>query len=314
MRVKNLKKNKLVIALLVMILSYIPLKLNAQDFDVTVIMDMQTLSNDVKDKLKDFKQQVEDYYNKNKFANGDIYKIKATIQFSFNGSNGFDNYDTKMFVASQRIIDKADKKTNPRYSTLFRILDERCTFTYNRSMPFIYSSVRFDSFLSLLDYYAFMMLGYDADSYFPARLFPQQCGTQYFQKAQDICNKPMSDRNGWTETGGGSKPSRLQLVQEILNPKFMDFRTAIFEYHWRGLDSLGLSKNSYDYILNALDKMVKIKKTEPKTYNIDLFFEAKNQEIADTFLDYGNKKIYDKIILIDPSHQRIYEEAKSRAH
>jgi hypothetical protein len=314
MRVKNSKKYKIMFVILTLLMCYIPLKLNAQDFEVSVVMDMQTLSNDVKDKLKDFKQQVEDYYNRNKFANEEIYKIKATIQFSFLGSNGFDAYDAKVFVASSRIIDKPDKKVNPKYSTVFKYVDERCSFTYNRSMPFIYNSIRFDTFLSLLDYYAFIMLGFDADSYFPARFFQQKCGTPYFQKANDICNKPMSDRNGWTETGGGSKPSRLQLVQELLNPKFMDFRVAFFEYHWRGLDSLGLTKNAYDYIINAIEKISNIKKTEPKAFNVDIFFETKFQEIADTFLDYGNKKIYDKLSLLDPSHQRIYDDAKSRAH
>jgi hypothetical protein len=162
-----------------------------------------------------------------------------------------------------------------------------------------------------MDYYAYMMLGYDQDSYFPKD--DPKNKSIYFTKAQDICNKQMSDRNGWTETGGGSKPSRLQLVQELLNPRYDDFRNGFFEYHWFGLDSMGYSKNSYNIILNALKKIGNIKKKEVKAFNIDLFFEAKNAEIADLFLNYGDKKVYDQLILFDPSHQRIYEDAKKRA-
>jgi len=311
--VKNSKVHKIILLLLTIVVCNSPGRLFSQDFEVSVLVDMTTLSNDVRDKLKDFKQQVEDYYNKNKFADGDIYKIKATLQFSFRGSNGFDVYDAQLFIASSRIIDKSDKLVNPKYSTAFRYVDERCSFTYNRSMPFVYNFIRFDSFLSLLDYYAFIMLGFDSDSFFPARIIPQKSGTPYFQKANDICNKPMSDRKGWTETGGGSKPSRLQFAQELMNPRFMDFRVAYFDYHWKGLDSLGYTKNAYEYILNALEKITAVKKTEPKAFSIDIFYDTKNQEIADLFLDYGNKKVYDRLMLLDPAHQRIYEEAKAKA-
>jgi hypothetical protein len=296
--------------------------LYAQDFDCTVLVNVDALNLDAKDRLKELKQNVEDYFNKNKFYDNqyfnetnqpgaDMYKIKATLQFTFTSSNGFDGYSAQILFVSQRIIDKSDKKTNPKYTTTFRFNDERCNFNYNRSLPFIRNDTRFDSFISLLDYYAFMMLGYDQDSFFPKD--DQKNRSIYFQKAIDICNKPITDRTGWTETGGGSKPSRLQLVQELLNTRFDDYRTGYFEYHWLGLDSLGTSKNAYKYILGALQKISNIKKKEVKAFNIDMFFEEKNLEISDIFLNYGDKSVYDQLILIDPSHQRIYEEAKKKA-
>jgi hypothetical protein len=315
MNCKNILKS-----IIVLLLIYSG-SLKAQDFEVQVTMVVDALSQDAKDKLKDFKQQVEDYFNRNKFYDNsyfnennmpgaELYKIKASIQFNFKGGNA-DNYDAQIFIASQRILDRYDKKQNPKYTTVFKILDERCSFYYSRTMQLIKNDLRFDPFLSLLDYYAYMMLGYDQDSFFP-KDDPKNKST-YFTKAQDICNKPMSDRNGWSETGGGSKPSRLQLVQELLNPRYEDFRNAFFEYHWFGLDSMGYSKNSYKIILKALKKMGDIKKKEVKAYNVDLFFDSKNTEIADLFLNYGDKKVYDQLILIDPSHQRIYEEAKKKA-
>lgn len=294
----------------------------SQDFEMTVTVNTDALAADAKDRVKDMKQQVEDYFNKNRFYDNslfnennrpgaELYKVKSAMQITFKGTNGFDNYDAQILILSQRIIDRPDKRNNPRYTTLFRILDERCKFTYNRSLPFIRNEFRFDSFLSLLDYYAFMILGFDQDSFFP-KDHPKN-RSFYFQKAFDICNKPMTDRTGWTETGGGSKPSRLQLVQELLNPKFDDFRNGVYEYHWLGIDSLGYTRDAYSYIFNAIEKMSAIKKKEVKTFNIDLFFEAKNLEIAETFLNYGDKSIYDKLSKLDPAHQRIYEDYKIKA-
>lgn len=293
----------------------------AQDFETQVVVNVDALSVDAKDRVTNFKQQVEDYFNRNKFYDNnyfnetnmpgsELYKIKVMVQFYFKSASG-DNYDAQLLVASQRIIDRYDKKQNPKYTTTFKILDERCSFTYNKSMQFIKNDLRFDSFLSLLDYYAYMILGYDQDSFFPKD--DPKNNSIYFQKALDICNKPMSDKKGWTETGGGSKPSRVQLVQELLNTRYENFRNGFFEYHWFGLDSMGYSKNSYSIILSALKKIGDIKKKEVKAYNIDLFFENKNVEIADLFMNYGDRKVYDQLILIDPSHQRIYEEAKKKA-
>ena len=214
-----------------------------------------------------------------------------------------------MFFAGQRIVDDKAKYQNPpgyQYTTTFRFLDERCAFTYNRSMPFMKNDVRFDPLLSLLDFYAYVILGFDEDSYFP------KGGNRYFQKALDVCNKPMSDRNGWTE-GGGGKPTRVQLMQEMLNSRFDDFRQGFWEYYWMGIDSISTSKNAYKYILSAIEKMYNVKKKEVKAYNIDLFFEAKATEIAEKFLLYGDKSVYDKLTKFDPAHQRIYEDYKAKA-
>ena len=296
--------------------------LNAQDFDVTITLNTDAIPSDAKDRVKDLKQQLEDYINKNKFYDNalfnetnrpgaDAYKIKAGIQITFKGASGIDQYDAQVLILSQRIIDKEDKRQNPRYTVLFKYIDERCKFTYNRSIQFIKNEFRFDPLISFFDYYLYLMLGFDQDSFFP-KDHPMNRSI-YFQKALDICNKPMSDRTGWTETGGGSKPSRLQMVQEMMNPRLDDFRDGFYEYHWLGLDSLGLTRNAYAYIYNAIEKIMKVKKKEIKTFIIDYFLETKAQEISDVFLNYGDRGIYDKLILLDPAHQRIYEEGKKRA-
>ena len=284
----------------------------AQDFEATCIINTDAITSDARDKLKDFKLQVEDYLNKNKFSDGTPeirkpYSIKVTFQFNFRGSNGLDGYDAQLFFVSQRIVDDSLKLIQPRYVTAFKYLDDKVSFTYNRSMMMQRNEVRFDSFLSLLDYYAYVALGFDEDSFYP------KGGNRYFQKALDICNKPMTDRQGWTE-GGGAKPTRAQLVQEMLNTRFDDFRMAYYSYHWEGIDYIYIRpyspKKGYDVILAAYEKIAKNKSREAKSFNIDLFFDAKAQEVAQLFQNYGDRSVYDKFSKFDPSHQRIYEDFK----
>jgi hypothetical protein len=279
-----------------------------QDLQAEVIVNDESLPSDARERLRDFKQHAQDYLNRNKFHSREIPPVKCTFQFTFRSTNGLDGYDAQLFVASQREIYRQDKSKEIKYTTTFRFLDDRVSINYNRSMQFIKNDVIFDPFLSLLNYYAYMIVGFDEDSYFPVG------GTSYFQKALDICNKPISNRNGWTETGGGSKPSRLQLAQEILSAKYEAFRKGYFEYHWMGLDSLEINKaNAYKYILLGLQRINEVKKSEVKSYHIEIFFDEKNEEISNTFLTYGNRNIYNTFIQYDPAHQRIYEDFKKRA-
>lgn len=280
-----------------------------QDLNVEVILDMEQLPQDTRDKLVNFKRKVEEYLNKNKYHDEKIPPVRVQIQFSFTGyNNASTSYDAKIFIASQREIYNPFRNSAVKYSTAFRMLDERCEFIYNDNIPFVKNDQKFDSFLSLLDYYAYLVVGYDEDSFNP------KGGNKYFQKAIDICNKASTNLKGWNETGGGSKPSRVQLLQELLNPRFDNFRDGYFEYMYTGLDSMTLNKpRAYVNILDAIEVISNIKKSEVKAFNIDIFFESKATEIADTFLEYGDRTVYDKLISFDPAHQTVYLDAKSRA-
>ncbi|MBK6879104.1 MAG: DUF4835 family protein [Ignavibacteria bacterium] len=293
----------------VMLLFIIAERTEAQpDLNVEVIVDMQQIPPDAQQKLVNFKQKVQDYLNKNKYHDEKIPPIKVQMQFSFTGLNlSTYNYEAKLFIASQREVFNPFRNGQQRNSAAFRFLDERCEFYYNDNIPFIKNDFRFDSFLSLLDYYAYLLVGYDEDSYYP------KGGNKYYQKALDICNKVTSNANGWTETGGGSKPSRLQIIQELMSVRFDEFRNGYFEYMWTGLDSLALNKsNAFRNILGALDKISTIKKKEVKAFNVDIFFESKATEIAELFLEYGDRSIYNRLMTFDPSHQGIYDEYKNR--
>jgi len=285
----------------------------AQDLKVRVTTELSAMPIDNKEKLKNFAQQVQDYLNRNKFQPPTKilepdYSVEADMQFYFASASG-DNYTVQLFILSNRKIDDATLKTaTPKYSPMFKFLDDRVSFTYTNSYRFERNDSRFDPLVSLLDYYAYMILGYDEDSYFV------KGGTSLFQKALDICNKPIADKKGWTESGGGSKPTRLQIVQELLNNRFDGFRKAIFEYMWMGMDSMTVNKRAaYKNILSSLERIDRVKKAEVRYYNIDIFYDAKNGEIAKEFQDYGDRTVYDKFIKYDPSHRTVYEEAQRKA-
>jgi len=280
-----------------------------QDLEVSVTIDASQIPTDAQDKLVNFKRKIEDYLNKNKYHDEKIPPIKVQMQFNFTGVNLTTlSYDAKLFVSSQRAIYNPFGNGQNKATIAFRFLDERCQFIYNDNIPFVKNDQAFNSLLSLLDYYAYMIVGYDEDSYNP------KGGNKYFQKALDICNKVSFDLKGWNETGGGAKASRMQLVQELLNVRFDNFRYGYFEYTYTGLDSLAIKrKDAQKNIVDAIDVISDVRKREIKSYNIDIFFDIKSAEIAEIFLDYGDRSIYDRLMRIDNAHQTVYIEAKKKA-
>lgn len=147
-----------------------------QDLEVEVIVDMSLIPPDAQDKLSNFKRRTEEYLNRNKYFDEKVPPVKVQMQFSFTGLDAVNyDYQAKLFVASKREIYNPFNNGNLKYASAFRYLDERCDFYYNDNMVFLKNDYRFDSFLSLLDYYAYIIAGYDEDSYFVkgGNLFPK---------------------------------------------------------------------------------------------------------------------------------------------
>jgi hypothetical protein len=276
----------------------------AQEIDCNLSLDIQALTtSEARENINDFVDQLREYINNYRWTSEDYgnEKVKCAITISFQGVNGTNHYIAQVIVGSQRPVHKSE-----RNSPVIRLRDDNWEFdyTHNQSLQHILS--RFDPLLSFIDYYMYIILGYDADTY------TQNGGTPYFQKAQDIVNMARgagSDSPGW-EQKQQTLYSRAQLVDELLNVKFHDFRKAIFNYHYRGLDSLYTSTpRPYKKILSALSSIKNLsEKINQSSLIIKTFFDTKYLEIADTFLQYNNEETFVKLVAIDPAHQKTYEE------
>lgn len=282
-------------------------RVNSQELEPTVDVDLTALPPDVKDRLQTFKLDIENYLMKTKFTDENIandikgkpYKIKCTFSFFFKASTGFDSYEAQVVVAAQRYIYRT-----PTYSLMFRVKDESWSFNYVRGQNMYHDDLRFNNLTSFLDYYAYMIIGTDDDSW------ELGLGTRRFQKAQNVVNLAVA-------SGGGSgwidnsllKQARNVYPSELLNSKYDQFRKALWIYHFAGMDSLQWNKRqALERIAESLEMIGRVKKTEVRSFVIKAFFEAKYMEIATTLVDHYDKSIYRKLMDIDPDHSSTYEE------
>lgn len=278
-----------------------------QELDPTINVDVSSLNTDVRDRVTNFKQDVFTYLSKTKFTDevivndlkGKPYKIKCTFDFFFKAATGFDSYQAQVVVVAQRNVFKTQN-----YTPILRIKDETWNFNYIKGQTLYHDDLKYNSMSSFLDYYAYMIIGADDDSWEP------MLGTQRFQKAQNVVNLAVgnSDGSGWIDNSL-LKQSRNVYPSELLNSKYEDFRKAFWLYHFSGMDSIQYNKRTaLEKIAQSLEMMGRIRKNEIRSFCIGEFFNAKYLEIATVLVDYYDKTIYRKLMDMDPDHAATYEE------
>jgi hypothetical protein len=292
-----MRKTLLVLSLL--LFSQLNISLS-QEINCKVTVNFEQLPPQNKSDLLDFADKIQRYINSYKWTDVDLggEKIECTLNIFFTSASE-NNYQAQIFIGSQRKIYQSDKST-----AILRILDDKVDFVYDKNAPLYHDELRFDPLLSLIDFYVYIIIGYDFDTYEPLG------GTEFFEKAFRICTNAQSSRfaRGWQKVSSGY--SRFNFINELLDAKYVDFRKAMYEYHYNGLDIMQkYPEDALATIDSVIDVMINIRKINPTSTLVKLFFDAKYMELAEIFKNAKNKEaLFKKLILADPYHQTTYLE------
>lgn len=273
----------------------------SQEFECTVTANFENLPVINKENLMNFAQTVQDYMNQTKFTgeNWNEPKIKCTFNIFFT-SGEEQSYSAQVFIGSQRPLYKSD-----RYTPMITILDNNWNFVYEKNQTMYFNPNIFNSLNSFFDYYAYVILGFDFDSY------EKLAGTNYFRRAMDIVGQAGSGRfaSGWEKRGGGF--NRRGLVEELLNEKYRPFREAFFEYHYNGLDIFAenpkAAQENIAALINTLDGMRG--QLDFNSVLMKTFFDAKHSEMIEYLKTYPKKEVFQTLKRIDPPHAGKYDDA-----
>lgn len=275
--------------------------LQAQELSATVTVNYQNLPIVNKEILVRFQSDVESYLNNTRFTGGDwnYDKIRCSFSISFLSATDEQNYHAQLVVVSQRQIYKSDK-----FSPMLRVFDSNWNLQYERNQQLYFSPLLFNSLSSLLDYYAFVIIGMDEDSW------EKLAGTENFKRAADIVNLGATSRysKGWESVTGSY--NRKDLTDNLLSEKYRRFREAIADYHL-GVDlSVKNRKMAQDRVVKMIDALDAIKsQIDLRSVYPKAFFDAKNGELVELLSDYPDKEIFKKLKALDPPHSAKYDEA-----
>lgn len=281
----------------------------AQELVCDVTVNTEKISSAQRENLRNFKTDIERYLNGNRWTTEDYgeEKIRCSINFFFQSGTDDGRYTAQVFVSSLRPVyvgnDPSDKLT-----PILRVLDERLEFSYLPNQRMVQDDFQFDPLADFLDFYAYLIIGLDAETY------TELSGTRYFQKALNICNLGQSSAfpAGWQQATGSY--SRFNIVDELMNSRYQPFRFAFYNYHFEGLDLLATQdQKGMETMLRSIEAIGDLrKKQDPRSILVKSFFDAKYQEIAEVFLRWPNRDVYQRIASADPLHQSTYMEYSTR--
>lgn len=282
---------------------------SAQELLCEVTVNTEKISSAQRENLRNFKTDVERYLNSNRWTTEDYGDEKIRCSFSFFFQSGTDDgrYTAQVFISSLRPIYSGNDPTE-KSTPILRILDEKFEFSYLPNQRMVQDDFQFDPLADFLDFYAYLIIGLDAETY------TELSGTRYFQKALNICNLGQSSAfpAGWQQTSGSY--SRFTIVDELMNSRYQPFRFAFYNYHFEGLDLLATQdQKGMETMLRSIEAIGDLrKKQDPRSVLVKTFFDAKYQEIAEVFLRWPNRDVYQRLASADPLHQSTYMEYSTR--
>ena len=296
--------NKLVIIILAFVLTHTTS--NSQELlcEVSVLSPKAQEENvAVYDILK---SSIEEFMNSRKWTDDDYEfyeRIECNIQITIDNAISQTQFDASIQIQSSRPVYNSDYKT-----PVFIANDNDFSFSFQPNTLIQFSTDQHrDNLSSVLGFYAYYILGMDYDSYSPLG------GTDNFLKAQQVVS------NCQNAGESGLRPSennrnRYWLVENILSQTFAPLRDITYTYHRQGFD---LMYNSADAIrtriVDDLNTLKSIHQIKPSSYNMQLFFIAKSDEILNIYRDSSEdekRKVRDLLMVIDPGNIPKYERLR----
>ncbi len=270
-----------------------------QEFDCSVDLNYAALSGSNYSYIEQLGLDVEEYFNRQSFTTIRVReeeRIDCEISVVFQEAITLTRFRAQLIVASRRPIYGTVQNTK-----VLQIKDDSWIFDYTEGTPLISSPDRFDPLTTILDYYAYIILGFDADTY------AEFGGTDHFEKARYIADyAESSGATGWNAIGADR--SRTDIVDEILDPQYKPFRQTLFDYHYQVLDHfIQDSQAAQASALEAIRPLKALSESVGRSYVLDLFFSAKAPELASVFLDSRQRNdAFEILSEIDPVHVSDY--------
>lgn len=277
----------------------------SQELKATVQVNFEQLQTVYKENLVPFQAQIEEYLNTTKFT-GETWeweKIQCSFNIFFTSASSETNYTAQIVVNSSRPIEGSDNR-----SLMLNVMDNKWSFLYEMHQSVYFNPTEFDPLTSFLDYYAFLIIALDSDSYEPFG------GTTAYQEALRIAVQGSS--TGYADSWAlrTENYNKRGTVEDATSAAFQTLRQDFYDYHYNGLDVFNKDRNAtYSSITKLINNVAKLKKTlNRRSSYLTIFFDAKSGEMISYLEDYEDRSIFSVLQRVDPAHTTKYIEAEDK--
>jgi hypothetical protein len=275
-----------------------------QDLLFDVKIDASSANTSDNRVITDIQTSFQQFLNDRNWIDEDLEtyeRIKAVMAINIINIPKAGQYDAKMQVQAVRPIYGSTYE-----SIMWNAPDVNFSFAFAESQPLDYAVNSRNSHLeSILAFYANLLIGLDMDSYSPLG------GQEYLDEAFNIARAAQQQNigTGWDQFG--NIESRFAVIQSILNVQLEPLRKANYTYHREGLDKMSENPpEARENILSVIETIQRINKLNPNEPFIQLWVQAKAEEIVNIFEEgeiSQRRKAYNLMREIAPANSERYE-------
>lgn len=247
----------------------------AQEFRCQVEVNSQQVEGTNKSVFESLQEAINTYMNETKFSNATFSpneKIECRVFLTVKEYND-DRIKGEMQLQLSRPVYNSTYTT-----TLFNFRDTKIDFEYRDGDPLVFNENTFDSNLTaLLNYYAYLFLGIDFDSFSP------NGGQQFFDRAASIVQMAQSSGEiGW-KTFEDTK-NRSAVLNSYTDTNTSGIRKLLYDYHRRGLDEMVTSPDKGRAVITeSLKELKTIYTNAPMSVSLSLFRDSKLDELVNIY-------------------------------
>ena len=253
------------------------IKTYGQELNAQFVVNADLVNQTNQQIFETLERSLNEFINSQSWSNQDFFpQEKITCSFVLNlSSYNASKFEGTLQIQSQRTIFDSNYD-----SPLLNFLDKDISFTYQEFQPLFFSPASFESNLvSLISFYAYIIMGINADS------LRFKGGDPYFEQAQRIVNlSQQSGALGWKQND--SNRNRFWLSDTMRSNTFREYRETLYTYHRKGLDLMTEKPSeAKKNIISALLPLENLYDRRPNAMLLQMFFDAKADEIVNLFSD-----------------------------
>lgn len=278
----------------------------AQEFQAKVNINTPKLQSVDPKIFNTLKESIRDMMNNTKWTE-DVFeqseRIQLTITLNITEEMSATSFRADLAIQAVRPV------FNSSYETvIFAYQDQDVQFSYEEYQPVQFSKNVFtDNLSAILGFYAYTILGLDYDS------FSELGGDELFQEAQNILSTVPSNvaqvAGGWTSIEAGQR-NRYWLIENILNPRMVPYRKAMYLYHRGGLDRMSDDiGTAVTACATAITQITEAHKAYRNSMIVQIFAQTKSTEILQIFTGAEvsqRQRVYKAMLQIDAANASKY--------
>jgi hypothetical protein len=296
---------------LILLLLVLPGIARSQELNCNIQVSAQRIQGSNREIFENMQRDLYEFMNNMVWTNhvfSYAERIDCNILINLNDQLSADEFRGTIQIQLSRPVFNTTYK-----STVLNFIDNNFQFRYVEFQPLEFDPATYrSSLVSTLAYYAYMILGFDYDSFSPLG------GTEFFQMAEKIVMTAQNAPDpGWKPYDGSRNRNRYWLVKNALDNEYEGVRQFLYDYNINGLDKLESSQGearirmveSLRYVQDVYRK-----KPDPFMYVVQVIMEAKSDEIINIFsgsFPEEKSRVVQIMTEIDPANKAKYEGINS---